>query len=216
MVKASSQRIPTGTILVFAIVISVLFFQSCSKPSDTWNLENRSPAPANISSSACIDIEGQVFGDIIPYSAISLNEYAISIFHMFWPRSGQANPSNVNPSTLQGALNSAVYLRANTSLLFPRLHTMVQLAIPCLMSLIAEIFPSELFFRAETPNWPLAPFGLRTSLTIIDIGAPKTHSHVDLEAGAVLGNATSNPDIGNYTHVIPDILLSPGKGSLDS
>jgi len=38
----------------------------------------------------------------------------------------------------------------------------------------------------------------------------------ELRPGAVIDHATSNPDIGNYTHVIPDILLSPGKGSLDS
>jgi hypothetical protein len=59
-------------------------------------------------------------------------------------------------------------------------------------------------------------FGLKTFLLITDQGAPKTHSHAGLKVVAFIENATSTPNKGMSTRVIPDILLSQEKGSLDS
>jgi hypothetical protein len=66
--------------LIFVIIASVLLFHSCVKPPETNSYENQSTAPTNISSGACIDVEGKVLGGIIPYSTISFHE--ISNFNL--------------------------------------------------------------------------------------------------------------------------------------
>ena len=76
MTMVSFQRFYIEYILLFAILSSILLNQGCLKPPETVPFDNQSTAPANDSSSACIDITGKVLGDIIPYSIVSLYETA--------------------------------------------------------------------------------------------------------------------------------------------
>ena len=74
MAITSCNPLHVEYVLMFVIIASVLLSHSCVRPPETSSYESQSTVPANISSGTCIDIEGKVFGDIIPYSAVSLNE----------------------------------------------------------------------------------------------------------------------------------------------
>jgi hypothetical protein len=76
----SCNPLHVENVLIFVIIASALLFHSCVKPPETSSYESQSTAPANISSGACIDVEDKVLGDIISYSAVSLNE--ISNFNL--------------------------------------------------------------------------------------------------------------------------------------
>jgi hypothetical protein len=80
MVIARCNILNVENVLVFAIIASVLLFHSNVKSPETRNFESQPSAPANISLNTCIDVEGRVLGDIIPYSTVSLNE--ISNFNL--------------------------------------------------------------------------------------------------------------------------------------
>jgi hypothetical protein len=80
MAITSCNPIHVEYVLIFVIIASVLLSHSCIKPPETSSYEIQSIVRANISSGTCIDVEGKVLGDIIPYSAISLNE--ISNFNL--------------------------------------------------------------------------------------------------------------------------------------
>jgi hypothetical protein len=80
MAITSCNPLHVENILIFVIIASVLLFHSCVKPPETSSYDSQSTAPANISSGTCIDVGGKVLGDIIPYSAVSLNE--ISNFNL--------------------------------------------------------------------------------------------------------------------------------------
>ena len=76
MTMVSLQRLHFEYVLLFAIISSMLLHQGCFKPPQTIPFENQLTAPANGSSSACIDVQGKVLGDIIPHSIVSLYETA--------------------------------------------------------------------------------------------------------------------------------------------
>jgi len=76
MTMVSLQRIHIEHVLLFAIFSSMLLHQGCSKPSQTVLFENQTTALVNGFSSACIDVNGKVLGDIIPHSIVSLYETA--------------------------------------------------------------------------------------------------------------------------------------------
>ena len=80
MTITSCNPLHVENVLIFVLIASVLLSHSCVRPPETSSYESQSTAPANISSGTCIDVEGKVLGDIIPYSAISLNE--ISNFNL--------------------------------------------------------------------------------------------------------------------------------------
>ena len=80
MAITSCNPLHVENVLIFVVIASVLLFHSCVKPPETSSYDSQLTAPANISSGTCIDVEGKILGDIIPYSAVSLNE--ISNFNL--------------------------------------------------------------------------------------------------------------------------------------
>lgn len=80
MAIAACNPLHVEIVLIFVIIASVLLSYSCEKPSETTNYNSHSTTSANIFSRSCIDVEGKVFGDIIPYSAVALME--ISNFNL--------------------------------------------------------------------------------------------------------------------------------------
>ena len=72
MTMVSSQRLHFEYILLFVIISSMLLHQGCFKPPQTIPFENQLTAPADVSSSACINVNGKVLGDITPHSIVSL------------------------------------------------------------------------------------------------------------------------------------------------
>lgn len=72
MTMFTFQRIHIEYVLLFVIFSSLILHQGCSKPPQTVLFENLSTAPADDSSSACINVNGKVLGDIIPHSIVSL------------------------------------------------------------------------------------------------------------------------------------------------
>lgn len=76
MAMVSFHRIHIEYLLLFAIFISMFLHQGCFKPHQTVPFKSQSTAPSNGSSSACINVNGKVLGDIIPHSIVSLYETA--------------------------------------------------------------------------------------------------------------------------------------------
>ena len=74
MTTVTLQQIHIKDALLFVIFSSLILHQGCSKLSQTILLENRSNAPTNDSSSACIKVNGIVLGNISLNSIVSLYE----------------------------------------------------------------------------------------------------------------------------------------------
>lgn len=74
MTMLSLQRTHIEYVLLFAIFSSLVLHQGCSKLSQTILVENESTAPAEGSSSACIEVTGKVLGNIISHSIVYLYE----------------------------------------------------------------------------------------------------------------------------------------------
>jgi len=66
---------PTISVTMFVSLLSaILIFSGCSDQPEAAPLEAQKSASLNNSSSACIDIEGTVFGDVTPGSNVFLYE----------------------------------------------------------------------------------------------------------------------------------------------
>lgn len=72
MNMVSLQQTYIEYVLLFVIFSSLILHQGCSKRPQTVPFENQFTAPADGSSSACIEVNGKVLGDIIPHSIVSL------------------------------------------------------------------------------------------------------------------------------------------------
>ena len=60
------------TAAVLLLFVWMLFFKSCSSEPQIQSVKPPVSAPASVSSGACIDVNGRVFGDVLPGSAVHL------------------------------------------------------------------------------------------------------------------------------------------------
>jgi hypothetical protein len=55
-----------------AVLFIIFLLYGCTNPSDTHQSFSPTSAPSNDAPPACIDVYGKVFGDIVPFSTVSL------------------------------------------------------------------------------------------------------------------------------------------------
>ncbi|MDY6990188.1 MAG: hypothetical protein SWQ30_19270 [Thermodesulfobacteriota bacterium] len=74
MTVKSYPKYATEALMLVCIAMAIMVTCGCSNWSEPAHSDVESEAPARASSSACIDIKGEVLGDIVPNSSIYLYE----------------------------------------------------------------------------------------------------------------------------------------------
>lgn len=70
----SCQRLSLKTTICVLILSIIIISPGCSNPSADASHKPKRSAPSGGCSSACIDLEGSVLGDLLPNSTVSLHE----------------------------------------------------------------------------------------------------------------------------------------------